>query len=109
GGHKRSSARSADGDSLLTVTYCHCQATDEQFDARAARRDLRRFERRGPDASTRELIAAIRELPLPPQSVLLDVGGGIGAIHHALLDHGFARAVQVDASSSYLSIAAAEA
>lgn len=91
------------------MTYCHCQASDEQFNVRMARRDLRRFERRGPDATTRQMLAAVREFPLPPQPVLLDVGGGIGAIHHILLEHGFAHAVQVDASAAYLAIAAAEA
>lgn len=90
------------------MTYCHCQATDEEFDQRTARRDLKRFERRGPDATTRQILAAIREVPLPSQSVLLDVGGGIGAIHHDLLEHGFARAIHVDASTAYLAIAEAE-
>lgn len=91
------------------MTYCHCQATGQQFSARAARRDLRRLERRGPDASTRLLLAAIQAYALPPQPALLDVGGGIGVIHHFLLERGFSRAVQVDASKAYLAIAAAEA
>lgn len=93
----------------VRMPYCHCQASDQQFDVRIARRDLRRFERRGPDATTRQMLAAVQEIPLPPQPVLLDVGGGIGAIHHILLEHGFAHAVQVDASAAYLAIAAAEA
>ncbi len=91
------------------MTYCHCQASDQQFDARIARRDLRRFERRGPDATTRQMLAAVQEVHLSPQPVLLDVGGGIGAIHHILLEHGFAHAVQVDTSTAYLEAAAAEA
>jgi SAM-dependent methyltransferase len=91
------------------TAYCHCQATDEQFDARFAQRDLKRFQRRGPDASTRQLLAAIGGIPLPPQPSLLDVGGGIGAIHHVLLERGFARAMQVDASAAYLAVAAPEA
>ena len=90
------------------MTYCHCQATDQEFDQRTARRDLRRFGRRGPDATTRQILAAVREFPLPSQPVLLDVGGGIGAIHHDLLEHGFARAIHVDASSAYLAAAEAE-
>lgn len=90
------------------MTYCHCQATDEEFDQRTARRDLRRFERRGPDATTRRILAAVREFPLPYEPILLDVGGGIGAIHHDLLEHGFARAIHVDASSAYLAVAEAE-
>ena len=91
------------------MTCCHCEATDQEFDARTARRDLRRFERRGPDVTTRHILTMVRELSLPPAAALLDVGGGIGAIHHTLLDQGFARALQVDASSAYLEVAAAEA
>ncbi|HEV8340457.1 MAG TPA: methyltransferase domain-containing protein [bacterium] len=91
------------------MTCCRCQATDEQFDARFAQHDLKRFQSRGPDASTRQLLAAIGEIPLPPEPVLLDVGGGVGAIHHVLLERGFARAVHVDASAAYLAVAEAEA
>ena len=91
------------------MAYCHCQATDEEFDARTARSDLRRFGRRGPDATTRHILTVVREVPLPPQPVLMDVGGGIGVLHHVLLEQGFARAIHVDASSAYLEAAAAEA
>ena len=91
------------------MTSCHCQGADQQFDARIARRDLRRFRRRGPDPSTRQLIAAVRTLPLPPEPALLDVGGGIGALHHTLLDGRFARAVHIDGSEAYLATAAEEA
>ena len=90
------------------MTCCHCCATDKQFDAAVARRDLRRFRRRGPDAPTQHLLAAVRARPLPPQPTLLDVGGGIGSIHHVLLEHGFAEATHVDASAAYLAAAADE-
>jgi magnesium-protoporphyrin O-methyltransferase len=40
---------------------------------------------------------------------LLDVGGGVGAIAHELLQAGFSRAVQVDASASYLAASEQEA
>lgn len=91
------------------MDYCHCKAVDEEFDARWARRDVRRFERRGPEATTRLILTEVREVPLPPRPVLLDVGGGIGAIHHLLLEQGFASAIHVDASSGYLAVAAEEA
>ncbi len=74
-----------------------------------ARGDLRRFRRRGPDARTRKLLAAIQARTLPPQPTLLDIGGGVGAIHHVLLEQGFARATHVDASEAYLAAAADEA
>jgi magnesium-protoporphyrin O-methyltransferase len=40
---------------------------------------------------------------------LLDIGGGVGAIHHVLLEQGFARATHLDASGAYLAAAAEEA
>jgi len=41
--------------------------------------------------------------------LLLDVGGGVGAIHHALLDAGVRDATQVDASAAYIEAARDEA
>lgn len=91
------------------MTFCHCQAVDQTFNARVARRDLRRFLRHGPGPSTRHMLAALLTYPLPSEPELLDVGGGIGALHHALLDRGFARATHFDGSEAYLATAAAEA
>jgi len=79
------------------------------FDRRIANRDLRRLQRRGPDPATRQLIAAVRESPLPPHPTLLDIGGGVGTIHHVLLERGFAQATHIDASQAYLAVATAEA
>lgn len=91
------------------MTACHCGATDQQFDDGIARNDARRWRRKGPDPTTRRLLAAIRREPPAGEPTLIDVGGGIGAIHHDLLDHGFASATQVDASRAYLAVAAEEA
>jgi magnesium-protoporphyrin O-methyltransferase len=82
---------------------------DTEFGDAIARRELRRFQRRGPNPATRKLLDALRQAPLPKEPTLLDVGGGIGAIHHVLLDAGFARAAQIDASRAYLAVAEAEA
>ena len=91
------------------MTCCHRCATADQFDSAVARRDLRRFRRRGPDAPTRRLLAAVQACPLPPRPTLLDIGGGVGAIHHVLLEHGFTHATHLDASGAYLAAAADEA
>src|SRR5260221_4544553 len=87
---------------------CRGNANDGFFDARFARRELARYRKRGPKPWTRELLAAIEEAALPPGATLLDVGGGVGTIHHRLLERGFAQATQVDASSAYLTAAAEE-
>jgi len=91
------------------MTSCHCRATDKEFDVRRARRDAQRFRRRGPDSGTRQLLGAIRGVPLPSHPTLLDVGGGVGTIHHTLLDVGFDKAIHVDASAAYLAVAEEEA
>jgi SAM-dependent methyltransferase len=82
-----------------------CESIDRQFDRAEVEGMLRRFRRRGPDRSTRLLIEALRS-DGPIGETLLDIGGGIGAIHHELLDAGMHSAVEVDISSA--SIAAAE-
>ncbi len=91
------------------MTCCHRCVTARQFDSAIARRDLRRFLRGGPDAPTQQLLRGVLSRSLPTEPTLLDIGGGIGAIHHVLLDRGFGRAIHVDASEAYLSVAAAEA
>jgi magnesium-protoporphyrin O-methyltransferase len=91
------------------MTTRQCCAADEQFDPAIARRELRRFQRKGPGRATRQILDEVRRAPMPPRPTLIDVGGGIGAIHHLLLEEGFARALQVDASRAYLEIARAEA
>src|SRR5262245_57151444 len=91
------------------MTSCHCCASDKEFGRRRARRDARRFRRRGPDPGTQQLLTAIGGASLPPHPTLLDIGGGVGTIHHALLDRGFSQATHVDASAAYLAVADEEA
>jgi len=84
------------------MSFCDCTAIDQVFDPKTARRDLKRFRRRGPAKQTRALLDAIQQTPLPEGATLLDIGGGIGAIHHVLLDKGFSHATQIDAAMAYL-------
>ncbi len=57
---------------------------------------------------TRALIDALAEGGVDRQTVL-DIGGGVGAVHHELLRSGAATAVDVDASRAYISAAHEEA
>jgi 2-polyprenyl-3-methyl-5-hydroxy-6-metoxy-1,4-benzoquinol methylase len=84
------------------MSFCDCTMIDRTFDPSTARRDLRRFRRRGPAKQTRALLDGIQQTPLPEGATLLDIGGGIGAIHHVLLDKGFSHATQIDAAVAYL-------
>jgi len=90
------------------LSCCHGESVGAEFDRATADHDLRRFRRRGPIASTRLLIDAL-EAGEHGATSLLDVGGGVGAIHHALLDSGVREAVQVDLSADYIAAARDEA
>ena len=92
------------------ITCCQCEAIERQFGSRIAERELRRFRRRGPIPSTQMLITGLADfVARGPSAALLDIGGGIGAIHHALLDAGVSEATQVDVSAEYLNAARREA
>lgn len=85
-----------------------CQGIEAEFNRRLAERELRRFRRRGPTRQTRLLLADL-EPAVTPDSTILDIGGGVGAIHHEMLDAGAISAVHVDASSAYIAAAREEA
>ncbi len=85
-----------------------CQITDKTFGEDDARSSLRRYQKRGPAAQTREILKAVRSSGVK-DATLLDVGGGIGAIHHELLADAARSATHVDASSAYLKAAEGEA
>jgi magnesium-protoporphyrin O-methyltransferase len=86
---------------------CSC-CYDVEFDDRIARREALEYRRRGPRPATRALADALADGSASGLTVL-EVGGGIGALHHLLLQRGAARAVDVDASRPYLAAARAEA
>jgi magnesium-protoporphyrin O-methyltransferase len=81
---------------------------DRQFDARHAARRLRAYREKGAVGLTRALVESLAEGGIDGQSVL-EIGGGVGAVHHGLLESGAATAVDVDASSAYVSVAREEA
>ena len=78
-----------------------CEITDNAFSEAEARADLRTYRKRGPAMQTNLILEAIRSLGLK-NAALLDIGGGIGAIHHELLRDVAREATHVDASSAYL-------
>ena len=84
-----------------------CEGIESQFSRKFAERELRRFRKRGPIPTTRRQLdaPAAAGVGAAPHHA---VGGGIGAIHHTLLDAGVRDAVHVDASSGYLAVAKEE-
>jgi len=93
---------------MADLEPCDCPCCPNVFSDAAAEDGLRRYRRRGPDPTTRELIAAIVAEGIEGASVL-DIGGGIGAIQLELLAAGAATAESVDASPPYVAAARAEA
>lgn len=85
-----------------------CEITDSAFSVEEAKRELKEYHRKGPPKQTRLILEAIRSQGLK-NADLLDIGGGIGIIHHELLKDVARTATHVDASSAYLKEAKAEA
>ena len=77
------------------------------YDEQLAASQLRKYREKGPIPSTQGLIEALKAEGIEGMT-LLDIGGGIGAIQHELLDAGVTRATSVDASAPYLDAARQE-
>ena len=89
-----------------------CEGIELQFGQAAARRKLRQFRRRGPDRTTRLLVDALRAAldgAGTRGAVLLDIGAGVGAIHHEMLDGQVERVVHLDGSRAHIAAAREEA
>jgi hypothetical protein len=85
----------------------HCRDADAFFGQRDAAQRLARYQRRGPEGTTRLLVEALRAAGVADATVL-EIGGGVGVVHHELLRAGAARAVDIDASAAYLATARTE-
>jgi hypothetical protein len=77
------------------------------YDEKRASSELRKYREQGAIPSTRALIEALKAEGVEG-ATLLDIGGGIGAIQHELLDAGATRATCVEASAAYLDAAREE-
>jgi len=87
---------------------CQCEGIEQRFDHDHVSRKLSDYRRRGPAATTLQLIDALGAQGIEGMT-LLDIGGGVGDIQHRLLGAGVREAVSVEASSAYIHVARAEA
>ncbi len=87
---------------------CHCEGAGEFFSDKRARRELKRYRKRGPDKSTRLLLKGLAERDLAGDSVL-DIGGGVGTLQHELVELGATEVHSADASQAYLDASRVEA
>ena len=85
-----------------------CEMENNTFGEDEAKANLKDYRKRGPANQTKLILEAVRSLGLK-NVALLDVGGGIGTIHHELLKDVASEATHVDASSAYLRVATEEA
>ncbi len=79
---------------------CSTRGCDEFFTDSVARRDARRYRRRGLDANAQRLVDFLRREGVDGRTVL-EVGGGVGAIQLELLRAGAAATVNAELSAAY--------
>jgi hypothetical protein len=89
------------------MSCCQPGACDSVFNEKHAAKDLKRYRKKGPNKTTRMLLDALRAQGVEGAS-LLDVGAGVGVIHHELLSTGARTAVHVDAARGPMQVAKAE-
>jgi len=85
-----------------------CQIENDMFGEDRAKADMKEYRKHGAAKHTKLIIEAVRSLGLK-NAALLDIGGGVGAIHHDLLADTAQQATHVDASAAYLKLATEEA
>jgi magnesium-protoporphyrin O-methyltransferase len=105
--HTHVTPRAHAGDATMSCCH-HCQGIEAEFNPDLVRRELDRYRRTGPARTTRLLVDALIAEGVDGLT-LLDIGGGVGAIQHALLAAGAARAAAVEASAAYAEAARTEA
>jgi hypothetical protein len=86
-------------DSAVVSTCC-ARGYERFFGARTARRDARRYRKRGLDDTGRELVDELAARGVAGATVL-EIGGGVGAVDLELLERGAERATIVELSHGY--------
>ncbi|WP_353809882.1 SAM-dependent methyltransferase [Agromyces sp. SYSU T00194] len=79
---------------------------EEIFDTRFAESVARRYRRRGLPRLDRRILAFLDDMGVRGASVL-EIGGGVGELQLELLEHGAARAVNLELSGEYEGVARA--
>ena len=82
---------------------CQCQGIESMFDKKSAKRELKRYLKKGPSRTTKILLNAVNKIGVQGMT-FLDIGGGIGAIQHALLKWGALNGISIEASSAYIDL-----
>jgi 2-polyprenyl-3-methyl-5-hydroxy-6-metoxy-1,4-benzoquinol methylase len=83
---------------------CRPDEYDKVFDEKHARSKAREYARKGLDGDARRIVDFVRGRMSPGYTVL-EIGGGIGAIHLELLRDGAARVLNVELATQYETVA----
>ncbi len=87
---------------------CQCEGIEREFDAESAESEMDEYRAEGPVETTQFLIDALTDQGVEGLT-LLDIGGGVGAIQHAMLSAGASAATAVEASTAFAKAAEDEA
>ena len=82
------------------MSTCCARGYEKFFGARTARRDARKYRRKGLDGTAQRLVDEVSTRDVAGASVL-EVGGGVGAIDLELFRRGAASALIVELSHGY--------
>jgi len=85
------------------MSCCQCQGIENMFDKKTAKRNLKRFLKKGPSKTTAMLLDAIHKEGVQGLD-FLDIGGGIGAIQYDLIKAGASNGTSIEASSAYIDL-----
>jgi magnesium-protoporphyrin O-methyltransferase len=83
----------------------HCCGADQLFDLKGAKKEIRRYRKKGAHKSTNLLLQNLVDNKDIANKTLLDIGGGIGAIQWFFLRNGAVKTTDIDASTAYLQTA----
>lgn len=84
---------------------CNSSGYEQLFSSREARKNLRRYDKKGLNEMAKRTVDYLKRRGLDGHRVI-EVGGGIGAVHVELLKAGAASAVNVELSNGYQEVAA---
>ncbi len=87
---------------------CQFQGIEKMFDKKTAKKNLKKYRKKGPSKTTWMLLKAIEDQGVRERR-FMDIGGGVGAIQFHFLEQGAAKSNSIDASKAYLEVAREEA
>ncbi len=87
---------------------CQCQGIEARFGKKYVAKKLAKYHKNGSKKTTLQLIQALQAMGVNGKT-LLDIGGGIGDIQHALLQSGVSHAIDSEASAAYIEACQQEA